>query len=268
MNDEAGSVHLRELGPQGSPRRPALLMIHGNCAPAEALEPLAERLAEEGWAVILPELPGYGASPAIEAPTDELLAEAQRRLVRAVAERLEPGEEIDVLGHSFGFYRALRIALEGALPVRRMVGLGPLAAIEDEDRYKVRDLAQALRGGKDMSGSAAQHWAAPSFIEAHPELQAEIARWLDRSTPEALADETQAIAACEDLRPRLGALEMPIYLRVGALDASTPPEVARELTEVLPCGTLEVVDGVGHLLAQEDLEATARAVALFLEQRA
>ena len=116
-----------------------------------------------------------------------------------------------------------------------------------------------------MSGSASKHWVAPDWRARHPDIQHTVYTWLQRASDEVLAEETERVAECEDLRPQLGRIDRPVYLRVGELDRATPADHSAQIEQELPHATLDVVPRVGHLLMQEDLGGTARAILDFLD---
>ena len=83
-------------GPHGA------LVLHGFTGSPVSMRPLAEALADAGFAVDLPRLPGHGTSVEDLAETswDDWLTEADRAL-RALRERTPDGEVV-VVGLSMG----------------------------------------------------------------------------------------------------------------------------------------------------------------------
>jgi pimeloyl-ACP methyl ester carboxylesterase len=81
-----------------------------------------------------------------------------------------------------------------------------------------------------------------------------------RVSASSLAAELEAFAGAPDLRDDIGRLDVPLLLRVGELDISTPKERARR---IMPCARraiLNEVPNVGHALLLEDFDGTATAI--------
>jgi pimeloyl-ACP methyl ester carboxylesterase len=242
-------VHIEELGPPGPPA----VLLHGTIRP-DSMRPLAEDLAAAGRHVLLPHLPGYGKTPLPPSYDHDLLREM---LVDALRRRIG-SQNIAMVGHSFGAYHALRIALDSSVTVRRLVALSAHAGLSRAHCEEFRQLPEALRTGQDLSDVGAERMAAPDFYERHPELRAEVRRWFSEDMS-SLAADLEAAAAAPELYDELPSLDLPVYLRVGELDAAVPPGYAAAVHEALPNSSIEVVPRAGHLLPYEDREATARA---------
>jgi pimeloyl-ACP methyl ester carboxylesterase len=75
------------------------------------------------------------------------------------------------------------------------------------------------------------------------------------------------VADCEDLRPALRSLRLPVLARTGALDVAIPPRYSEELAAAAG-GTVERVPGVAHALLHEDLPGTTRSIEAFLARLA
>jgi pimeloyl-ACP methyl ester carboxylesterase len=67
-----------------------------------------------------------------------------------------------------------------------------------------------------------------------------------------------------DSRPDLPQIEIPVLVLVGAEDASTPPEFAREMAEAIEWASLVVVPDCGHLSTLERPDAVTRALEAWL----
>ena len=58
----------------------------------------------------------------------------------------------------------------------------------------------------------------------------------------------------------LPGIEIPTLILVGEADAITPPEIAREMAEMIEWASLIVVRGSGHLSALEEPERVTKAL--------
>lgn len=245
-------MHAEVFGEDG----PRVVLLHGN-VPPQSLRPLAEDLSDE-FLVELVHLPGYGRSEPLDAHSQEAVRDAVLALVRGGS------TPVRLVGHSNGAYHALHTAIaDGGAHVDRLALLGPLATMADEERAVFGQFAEAIRGGVDLSDAACQRWVAPHWLEANPSFRDRVRRWFEAEA-DALACDIEATGKMRDLRGELADLDLPVYLRVGELDQATPPDGAREIARRLPDATLDVVPGVGHMLAQEDRAATVQALRGFL----
>jgi 3-oxoadipate enol-lactonase len=253
-------MHVRELG-AGRP----VLLLHGTPSPAADWMPLAERLSTR-HRVLVPDLPGYGASGAprgtsVEAVDDEIAAMLRQRGARELRA---------IVGYSGGAYRAFDLLLRGQATADRIVSLAGFAAADDATRAGWRELARAIRddaaylSGPAMRGTMAELMLSPRWRDAHPADVERVASWTQLTSPAALAAELEMFAAARDLRPELARLRSPIYLRVGEHDAAAPVPQSQDIQSHARRATLEVVPGCGHGLLIEDLAATIDAVVAFV----
>ncbi len=247
-------MHLIELG-----AGPTVVLIHGTPSPAADLLPLAEHLAR-GFRVLVPELPGYGASPRL-ADFD------YERTGRALAAQIGP-EVHAIVGFSGGGYRALHLATRCGVRARWIYGLAALATLDDAAREQFRALADMIDADPGSIAQLAPMIAArmlsATWSAAHPDDDARVGRWLSLLAPRDLAAELRATAAIEDLRPALAQLTARLHLRVGELDVACPPALAHDIARHKPGTTVEIVRGRGHALLIEDAAATIESVSSVL----
>lgn len=240
---------------------PDVVILPGLPQPPQDLAGVAEELAAT-CRVTCVHLPGYGRAAAAAVPYDIEAVGAQ--LVGMLA---RAGVRRPVLvGMSGGSYRAFQIALDhpGA-GVRGMAHLGPLANLDAAHREALRGFAGALSAGVDIADAAQGQFFGPDYLAAQPARCKQIVEsMLTAAEPAALAAELQAFAASADLRPRLPALRIPVYLRVGALDQATPVSYAEEIRAALHDAQLDLVPGCGHLIHHEDPVGTHAALRAFV----
>lgn len=248
-------LHVDDYG-QG----PAVLLLHGSPTATTHFAPLVAALVGH-FRVLVPELPGYGRSPALPegAPpgaTGELLLGALR--TRGIS-------EVSLVGFSLGAYRALELALGGQLEVRHVFTLGGFAGMAEAHRQGLGALAEQVRPLPDLRSPAlrqllAEQMLAPEKARAHPEWVTEVEGWLDAVSPPALADELAQALTRADLLGRLGGLKARLTARVGSLDAATPPAYSQAMVAAAPDAVLQTVEGCGHALLLEDRLETVAAV--------
>ena len=115
---------------------PTLLLVHGLSANGGVWaewEAILEREFRGAWSA--PDLPGHGAAPALPSYSFETLASV-------VADGLEPGEPVVVVGHSLGGVVGLTLANGGfGIDVRGVVALGVKVAWTDDELAKAQALA-------------------------------------------------------------------------------------------------------------------------------
>jgi 3-oxoadipate enol-lactonase len=251
-------LHIIEKG-----RGRAVVLLHGTPSTTKCFAPLVDALAES-HRVLIPDLPGYGATPAMDGPYS--LERAQRDLEDALLAR---GVERAVIGgYSGGAYRAFAMACASRVRVDAVVSIAGFAGLDAEMRDGMRGGAAVLRS----AGAAAfrpvwlQRMAGPGFAERFPAETNDVMAWLDCAAPETLAGELDAIAGAEDLRPQLSTLGVPVLAMVGSVDAAVPRACSEDIARRAADVELHVVGGCGHALAYEARERVTSAVAGFVKR--
>jgi len=234
-----------------------VLLLHGCPSTTRCFAALADALTARGRRVLVPSLPGYGASPPLAAPYD------WRRASELLEQELlgRDAAKLDVVGFSAGAYRALMLALSPRLRVARIVCLAGIAGLDEAVRGAYREIAGAARAGVDFGPSWLGRMTGPQFSERCSKDDGDdVMAWLDCTPTGVLADELEGFAAADDLRPRLGEIDARIVARVGAFDVACPPMCSEEIVKGARQGELQVVPDCGHALLYEDRAATIAAV--------
>ena len=86
---------------------------------------------------------------------------------------------------------------------------------------------------------------------------------LERQAPEAYAATCEAIAGTDFLTPTSG-LRLPALVTVGTEDRSTPPDLVRELADLIPGSRFALLRGAGHLPCVDSPALFADRLAGFL----
>jgi pimeloyl-ACP methyl ester carboxylesterase len=214
---------------------------------------LAERLGRS-YRVLAVHLPGDGRT----APIDPYaMAHSHALVEETLAAR--GVREAHLVGFAGGAYRAFALAVRGNLVVRSIASLGGAADFTDEERTGLVQYVAMLRAGVDAAPVLVDLVLSPRGRENAMSV-ADVRSWAAAITEDDLARELEAFIAAPDLRPQLAELEIPVLVRVGSIDAASPPERSRRIAEVARRSRLEEVPGVGHALLCEDFDSTLASV--------
>lgn len=217
--------------------------------------------------LILPDLPGHGASPLGTLP---LSMDAMADAVIGLLDEIGVREPAVVAGLSMGGYVAQAIAarhpgrLRGLiLADTKSVGDSPEAAAQREV------LAKKVEG--DGSPAPARDGMlpkllAPSNAERHPDLVERVEAMIMGTTPASVAATLRALAIRPDRTAGLPSWRWPSLVVVGEQDVIATPDEMRGIAERLPEATFAVIPGAGHLAPLERPEAFNATVLAFLEQ--
>lgn len=241
---------------------PPLLLVHGFGGAAWNFSELAPLLP--GRRLVIPDLPGHGASSPLPAPTLAGFADV-------VAEILD--EPVDVLGHSMGGVVALRLAERHPSLVRSLV-LAAAAGISSSTRFA--ELTIALTGiiqpgriagrrvGLVARSRRLRRFVFEGFEVANADLLTERAVHGFLRGPTMHTDALGAGLAlvADDPRQDLDRVRCPVLVLWGARDKQVPLEDGFEYARRLGA-PLRVIADCGHLLIGERPDVCARAVLEF-----
>ena len=195
-------------GPHGA------LVLHGFTGSPVSMRPLAEALADAGFAVEMPRLPGHGTDVADLAETgwDDWLTEAERALT-ALQTRTPDGKVV-VAGLSMG--GALTLALAEGHP--ELAGIVLINAPVAPPAELAASLEEMMAGGMEIIDSIGGDIADPDADEASYD-----------ATP--LRPLLTMLMAGEDVRARLPEITQPALIITSRQDHVVNPEDSDVLAE-------------------------------------
>jgi 3-oxoadipate enol-lactonase len=221
---------------------PPLILLHSLLSDRASFDAIVPALSH-AFRVIVPELPGFGLSPAVSGG----LAAIADRMAVAVKDAAG-GEPPIVLGNGYGGFVALQMAIRHPTIAAKFILADCGAAFSEPGRQAFRNMAAAseAKGLAAITDVAMRRLFAPEFQEAHPDLMA------DRRAAFLRTDGAVFRAACAalaelDLRPELGKVTMPVLVLVGEHDEATPPPMSHELAAGLPNAQLKIIAGCAHV---------------------
>jgi len=256
-----GTINAAQWGEAAAGKSPALVLFHSLLSDRASFDAVVPKLSQS-FPVIVPELPGFGASKAVNGG----LAAVADRMAEAVRDAAE-GRETIVLGNGYGGFVALQMAIRHPGLASRLILADCGAAFSEEGRQAFRNMAAAskARGLSAISDVAMRRLFAPEFQARHPDLMRDRRGAFLRSDPETI-QAACAVLAELDLRPELGKVTVPVLVLVGEHDEATPPPMSRELAALLPNAQLKIIAGCAHVPQLQAPEMFLEAIGDFLRE--
>lgn len=272
---QGGVTAYWEYGPADADQ--TIVAVHGFRGEHHGLEPVVAQL--DGIRVLMPDLPGFGETPALPDRRHDLAAYAQwlTEFVAATA----PGAVI--LGHSFGSI-VVSAAVAGGLQTPRVILVNPIGAPALEGPRGIltrlavfyywagaklpKRLGSALLRSRvivrvmSMSMAKTRDRALRRFV--HDQHDTYFSRFADRDV---LHDAFLA-SVSNDIRVYAPAIAQPTLLVAAVQDDITPIDAERHLATLFPDAQLVEIDGVGHLIHYETPQPAAEAIRRFLQPSA
>lgn len=256
-------------------RRPTVLFVHGFRGTHHGLELIADALP--GYQVVVPDLPGFGASSPMTGREHDVAGYADA-LVQLLRRRFTP--PVVLCGHSFGSVVAARMAATEPALFRRLVLINAIASPAlGGPRSVTSQLATAYyKLGVTLPERSARALLASELVvrltgeTLLTSRDPEVRRFVHESHRRhfsAFRSRTHLYEAFRasisstvaDYAPRL---PMPTLLIAGETDGLAPMSGQQEVCARLADGRLVAIPGVGHLVHYEAPDAAAAAITEFL----
>ena len=263
----------------GPPGGEPLILVHGFRGDHHGLWGMAERIAHArpSARVIVPDLPGFGETPALPDRPHELSAFAE--WLRAFAAAAAP-QGHQILGHSFGSLVVAQ-ALASGLPASRVVLVNPIAAPALRGPqaaltrlalayYRAADAlperaSRALLGSRVIVRAMSEVMAKTDDRQLRGWIHDQHDRYFSRFADTASLLQSFAASTSHTVTEVADRIAQPTLLIAGDRDDITPLTAQLTLRNRLPDAQLVVIPGVGHLVHYEAVRESADAIATFLD---
>jgi len=243
---------------------PAIVLVHGFPLDHSMWNAQVKELAGP-YRVIAPDLCGFGESQ-VQTGTVSMAQQAGDLSDLLAALDVEP--PITLCGLSMGGYIALEFWHHFRHQLQALILCDTRAAADTlevlDRRFRMADIVLE-HGTTAISDAMIPQLFAPRTLEEQPRIVDQLRQVIARADPEGVAAALRGMAARRDMSDRLGEIEQPALLIVGAEDAITPVEEMRSMATALPAGRLSVIADAGHMAPMERPEPVNAAIVEFLE---
>src|SRR5262249_26697403 len=170
----------------------------------------------------------------------------------------------DVFGNGFGAFVALELAIRHGDRFRRLIVADCVPAFPEPARAPFRGMAARVKesGMEAVLDAAIGRMFPERFQQRNPDVIAFRKARLARVDPSCFAQACLGLADL-DLRPRLPTIRNSTLVMCGALDRTTPPELAREVAAAIPGAVYKEIADSGHCPMLEQPEALATEIRMF-----
>jgi pimeloyl-ACP methyl ester carboxylesterase len=248
----AGEIPRATVIDRGTGR--ALLLLHGWGVSSELFAPVLAGL-EPGRRLIVPDLPGFGATPEPDAAWS---VHEYAAWCLALLDRLGV-QQCDLIGHSNGGRIGIVLAAEHPQRIGRMVlagsaGITPRRTLGDAARVRTYKALRAVERSPLVPGA----------VRRTAKRRADRRGSADYRAVSGTMRGTLVRIVNEDLRAILPSLRMPVLLIWGDRDTETPVDDGRLMERLIPDAGLVVFEGAGHYAYLEQPDRFCRIVDVFL----
>lgn len=251
------AVFYREEGrpSNGEVKNGTVLILHGWGSKSDTWRDVQLDLADRGYHVVVPDLPGFGQTPQ---PPHPWSLKEYSAFVDELAILLG-FEQFTLAGHSFGGRIAIDYAIRHPRRLRSLI-LCDTAGITRRKKLKTKIFLVLTKGGNLIFSLPPLFLFKPIVLKVWYRIAGE--RDYYRASP--LMRETMKRVMDENLRAHLPHITQPTLILWGEDDVATPVADALIIHQSIPRTHLHIFPGTGHAIQIEKPKNVAKQIARFL----
>jgi pimeloyl-ACP methyl ester carboxylesterase len=240
-----------------------VLLLHGFGEDSQVLQPLFEVLQQK-YMVVLPDLPGSGASAYHECICSSInqMAEAMLALMQSIT-----SEPFVVLGHSMGGYIVLAMTEKQPQALRAWGLLHSTAFADNEEKKTTRSKAiqfiQANGSGAVLKTSIPGLFS-EAFQQSNPAVVQALVEKGNAFLPEALCAYYKAMMERPDRTAVLAHAAVPVLFVIGAFDKAAPMQDVLQQVHLPAQSHVHILRHTAHMGMFEEPDRFNNCVVQFL----
>lgn len=255
-----GTIHYEDRG-----RGPILLCVHG--FPLDHSMWREQLELADVYRVILPDLPGFGASPSTR--TIARMSDFADDLA-AFLDSLEITTPLTYCGLSMGGYVGWEFWARYPDRVSSFILADTRAANDSAEAARARELMAARvlqEGTAPLVESMLPKLFGPEASTSAPDRVAATKSVMAQSSPAGAAAALRGMAERRDFRGELPTIQVPALLICGDHDVITPPAEMQTVADSMPEARLVLIPNAGHMAPLEDPARVNAAIREFGQHR-
>lgn len=223
------------------------LILHGWGSNSERWKNVGEQFSQNGYKVIIPDLPGFGKSDGLSEPWDT------NKYVDFIEQFIKQHNlgSFYLLGHSFGGALAAKIAIKNVQNIKKLFLIS--GAI-------VRKKTAPKNFSAKISKIIKLFYFLPYYNFFRKAVYKFIIRKSDYAYLEGVMKQTYLNVISEDLSLHLSFIKVPTVVIWGQKDEATPIENGYFVTKQIKNSKLIVIPGAGHALNKEAPELLTETI--------
>jgi pimeloyl-ACP methyl ester carboxylesterase len=199
--------------------------------------------------VIAPDFRGFGKSTSTQEFTMETLADDVHELLESIG-----ALPCVLAGLSMGGYVALAYIKKYPTDLAALALIDTKAEPDNAEgktaRNQMIDTARA-QGSKPIADKMQPRLLDPQTERRTPDVVKRVREMMESCPPRTIAHALAAMRDRADHTATLATIRVPTLIIVGETDAITPPDVARQMREMIKGSRLEIIRDSGHMSPME-----------------
>jgi 3-oxoadipate enol-lactonase len=241
---------------------PPLVLVHSLLTDSTAFDLAAPILAQHRR-VVRVSLPGFGTTPPLDTgdPTIFDLAD----VIADALDRADLGTDSAVLGNGLGAFVVVALAIAHGDRFGNLIVANGGAAFSEDRQGAFTTMSELVSNGgmEAVVDVAVKRIFTEDYLRSHPDAISERRSVLVKTDPTAFASACRALRDM-DLREQAAGITNRTLVIAGGADATTPPEMSRDLADRIPGAEFIELEGCGHCPPLEQADAFVQAVERFL----
>lgn len=238
-----------------------VLLLHGFGEDSNVWQQQADFLKDD-YLVIMPDIPGSGASEL----TDDVSMEGIAEIVKLIAEE-EELEDFVLIGHSMGGYATLAFVDKYETMLKAFSLFHSSAYADNEEKIETRRKGIEfikVHGSNEFLKTSAANLFSDKTKETSPELVKEFITNLPEFSKPALIEYYEAMIARPDRTELLSQTKLPVLFIIGEHDKAVPFEDSLKQSSLPSTSFITILNNSGHMGMLEETEKSNNALLEFL----
>lgn len=258
LSVQGRSLYWREQG-----EGPAVVLVHGFCEDSRMYDSFLRFLADAGYRVLAPDLPGFGRSETQPGATMTDYAEVLEHLIRD-----QDLERPVIIGHSMGGYAALEVAHRQEVALSGLGLFHSHAYPDNPETKKLRAKSATFisKHGLDLYlRDFFPRLFTESYVAERPYVLEQLKNRARQYDPEGVITAQHAMAGRKDHRELLRQTNLPVLFLLGLEDNLQPREAWLAQTHLPQTASIHLLPGIAHMGAFEAPDKCVRIVREYLD---